>query len=357
MDAPFSLTPHRATSRSAGRTAFRALEVALSVTLAVQSVVAVGLAVAWLVPRNYDVADLTRTAHVSFLPWVPAALDAMLAALAAGAGIVAAMGLWQDAWGRGRQVGRLKVQATWAALLLQAACAAFLILAASGPLGEVRIAPIAFVALGVVTAGMIMVIRSAAYLGLRWTRIVAAALVVLLTAGGAVLGERVYAAHAATRANNTPLAPPLPAKMYPPRSVVCTGSVTRACAREAAKQMEYTVAWAQLPSNPRLALVVYAPAAHVFESLRLTRTSLTLTSGDETSHYLTPPARTVRAHGDTAEVRVDSGSAVSFAWIHRGHHFTLIVLWSNGGVGQPRMDAAIEIWRSVRFAQPRPVRP
>ena len=36
---------------------------------------------------------------------------------------------------------------------------------------------------------------------------------------------------------------------------------------------------------------------------------------------------------------------------------TLIVLWSNGGVGQPRMDAAIEIWRSVRYAQPRPVRP
>jgi len=106
-----------------------------------------------------------------------------------------------------------------------------------------------------------------------------------------------------------------------------------------------------------LALVVYTPAAHVFESLRLAPLSGSLTSGDETSHYLTPPARTVRAHGDTAEVRVDSGSAVSFAWIHRGHHFTLIVLWSNGGVGQPRMDAAIEIWRSVRYAQPRPVRP
>jgi hypothetical protein len=95
-----------------------------------------------------------------------------------------------------------------------------------------------------------------------------------------------------------------------------------------------------------------APANQVFESLRLTRTTLTLTSGSENGHDNRAPARTVRAHGDRAKVWVLGTSAVSFGWVHGGHHFQLIVLWSNGGVGQPRMEAAMQIWRSVRYAQP-----
>jgi hypothetical protein len=352
VDAPFSLTPHRASSRSAGRIAFRASEVALSVTLVVEAIAAVGLAVAWLVPTDYDVADMTRIAHVSYLPWIPAALDILLATVVAAIGAIAATGLWQDAWGRRRQVGRLKAQAAWGALLIQPACAAFLILRADGPLQHVRVPPAAFVGLGAVAAGLVVVIRGAIFVASGWKRIASVALVVLVALGGAVWAGRVYAGHSATRANDTPIAPPLPGQVYPARSVVCAGSIARACAREAADRMGFTVAWAQLPPNPRLALVVYEPAAHVFESLRLAQTSVTLTSGDEKSHYLTPPLRTVRAHGDTAEVRTDAGSAVSFAWIHRGHHFTLFVLWSRGGVGQPRMDAALDIWRSVRYAAP-----
>src|ERR1051325_2385295 len=251
VDSPFSLASYSAGSARSGRSvAFRALQVALSVTLVVPCVVGGGIDVAWLIPRVYDVAHIPRIAHVSFLPWVPAALDAILASVVAAAGVGAAMGLWQDAWGRGRQVGRLKVQAAWTALLLQAACALFLILGADSPLGEVRIAPVAFLALGVVMAGMIVVLRSAAYLGLRWIRILAAALVVLLAAGGAVLGERAYAAHAATRALNTPVLPALPARAYPPESVVCAGSVTRSCARTAASRTGLTGAWADLGSHP-----------------------------------------------------------------------------------------------------------
>jgi len=332
------------------------LKIGMAAGLAVETAI-VGVASFAVISDGLGVAGLGQGAGAGAGAWAPVAVDFLALAFLGAIGFTATWALWEHGWGRGSLVGPVKRSAVWAAMFAHVLVAAHLLIpGAFGPLtsGPRRAGAITdAMVLVLIAIGIGLVLRGNPYrdVGLR---VVAVLAISMVAAFGAAQASSRYATHLVINASFAMAEVPTPDRIYAASAIVCQGSVTEACANRAADLGGYPVAWIPLQPGPKVVVLDLHGIGYASEQRFLLTEGVSLRSGGAFTLSGTPDRRIVRG-AVTAQVRVehaDRGGSVRIDWTRQGQHYMLTEVWSSGTVDRARIDQAVGLWRSVRYAVP-----
>ena len=350
-------------TRERAADAIRPLAILIALLLAAETVLAAVLA-AGKVLLDFQTNTGFPDAPTDYMLWLALASDVVFFAAVLVLAI-ATVAVWQEAFGRGRLVGRTKRAAVWSALFLQV-----MLLIPFEPLLPASIRPVSdpgtnalpVAIVLVIGAGLAWTLRREAFRGMDRRTIagVVATVAIMVVVGTASLGyaERTDAVSFAQSLGGLVA----PSDLVPAKNTMCRGSITEACARRAADRVHRSFAWIPFAASPRLRVVAVRSKRHAiaYESSYVPSHLMTieLESGTIAGQPLGSPVRTVSDGNVVATVRLDKGydgygGILQIVWTRNGQTFEMDGSRLIGpGLTSGEIDSLIAFWRQVRYAEP-----